>query len=404
MNRLSILIPLSLLFSNCWLVHGAVVQGPVFNPSNGHMYYLLSRNTWTASEEEAERLGGHLATIRNSAEQSWIFRTFGEGFGGGRLLWIGLQDAGTEGTFAWSSGDTNNYRFWAPGEPNNSSANEDYVAIYYDGHSAEGRWNDWGNISADPIGISFMGVAEVPPENFTRPLREPVLIDFEGLRGMPFQPQPAPASVRLSNQLRFTRGVSFTSGDSAVAVVNLGAGHAVSGTNGIGGISNGSLNYSATIAISFSLPEYPEVPASTDFVSVRLDQLGGGPTVRMTAYDLNGAVVGSTNVSDIGGRVLSLSGAGIHRVEIQGNGTAALDDLFFNGLSAEPELGIRREGVQLRVAWSGAFEGAVLEATTDLAPPVTWEPVGVAVESNGSERFVVISASEGQRFFRLQHQ
>ena len=36
----------------------AVLAGPITNAANGHLYYLLSANTWTASEAEAVGLGG----------------------------------------------------------------------------------------------------------------------------------------------------------------------------------------------------------------------------------------------------------------------------------------------------------------------------------------------------------
>src|SRR5436190_3555647 len=114
-----------------------VVQGPIMNPTNRHLYLLLSPNTWTASESEANGLGGHLATVNDADEQGWIFRTFGQGFGGGRLLWIGLNDVAAEGDFRWSSGETATNTFWAPGEPNNAGGNESYVALYYAGHDAQ---------------------------------------------------------------------------------------------------------------------------------------------------------------------------------------------------------------------------------------------------------------------------
>jgi len=66
-----------------------ILAGPVMNPGNGHVYYLLSQNTWSNSEAEAVRLGGHLATIRNAAEDRWVFSTFAA-WGG--ALWIGLTD------------------------------------------------------------------------------------------------------------------------------------------------------------------------------------------------------------------------------------------------------------------------------------------------------------------------
>lgn len=402
MNRIPLpaFVLLLVLFGCFFPLQSAVVHGPVLNPSNGHMYYLLSRNTWTASEQEAISLGGHLATIRNFGEQAWIFRTFGQGFGGGRLLWIGLNDVATEGVFTWSSSEAASFRFWAPNEPNNSSSGEDYVALYYAGHDAAGRWNDWGNVNLDPIGIPFMGVVEVLPENFNPRLLDPVLIDFEGLASTPFDSQPVPSGARLSNQL-LALGVNFASSNGPVAVVNLGSGHAVSGTNGIGGIRNGSLNYSAPISVVFSLPGFPDVPATTDFVSVRLDQLGGGPAVTLTGYSVNGEVVSSKTLGDVGGRVVSLTGAGIHRVQFRG-GTAALDDLLFNGLKALPEVSFRRQGNEGFIVWHAAFADYFVESTTNLASPIVWTKVETQPAPEGANVAIPISGTLTKQFFRLR--
>jgi choice-of-anchor C domain-containing protein len=166
----------------------------------------------------------------------------------------------------------------------------------------------------------------------------PTLISFEGLLGMPFMPQSVPEKSRLSNQFALALGITFSSAESSVAVVNLGQGHATSGTNGIGAIRSGSLNYSAPLTFTFSFPGYPEIPATTDFVSVRGDQLGGGTPLRMSAFDLGGALIASTNVSDRGGALLSIAVPGIHKVMINGNGSTAFDDISFNQLIAAREI------------------------------------------------------------------
>jgi hypothetical protein len=134
----------------------------IVNPANGHRYVLLNNNTWTASESEAVSMGGHLATIDNQAEEDWIFNTFGHYGGQNRLLWIGLNDAMAEGKFVWSSAEPVVFTAWAAGEPNSILA-ENYTAIYYPGHSTQNQWNDWGNITADPVGLPFNGVVEIDP-------------------------------------------------------------------------------------------------------------------------------------------------------------------------------------------------------------------------------------------------
>jgi hypothetical protein len=59
----------------------------------GHTYTLTPRSmSWTEAEAEAQRLGGHLVTINDAAEQAWVSETFG-GWGGW-YLWLGMNRSG----------------------------------------------------------------------------------------------------------------------------------------------------------------------------------------------------------------------------------------------------------------------------------------------------------------------
>lgn len=67
---------------------------------------------------------------------------------------------------------------------------------------------------------------------------------------------------------------------------------------------------------------------------------GAGTLLTLKAYDVNGALLGSTSVADTGGATLGLALAGINRVEFIGNGSTAVDDFTFNTVSAAtPEPG-----------------------------------------------------------------
>jgi hypothetical protein len=149
-------------------LRGSLAAAPVspwfVNPANGHSYALLGQSDWINSEVEAISLGGHLTAIGDAAEQSWVYQTFGRYGGRSRLLWIGLSDADREGQFGFSNGEAMTYTYWSPGEPNNAGGSEDYVAMFYPGHSRQGRWNDWGHRAADPIGVPFHGVVEIGAE------------------------------------------------------------------------------------------------------------------------------------------------------------------------------------------------------------------------------------------------
>jgi Lectin C-type domain len=143
-----------------------LASGPVVNPVNHHTYMLLRPTNWERAEKLAEKLGGHLATIRNQQEEDWIFNTFGDYGGERRLLWIGLNDLDNRFHFSWASGESASYTDWARHEPNNAGPRgEDYVAIFYPGHSQANKWKVWNSRGRDPIGLPMDGVVEIVPAN-----------------------------------------------------------------------------------------------------------------------------------------------------------------------------------------------------------------------------------------------
>src|ERR1700752_2542482 len=134
-----------------------VIAGPIQNPSNGHTYYLLSADTWSNSEAKAQSLGGHLATIRNAAEDSWIFSTFGSYVhGGSNGLWLGGVWSQGIDSFAWISGKPVAYSHWSSGEPNgifglppDQRAGKEglpqYLQVFGPDDYRAGEWNDQYN-------------------------------------------------------------------------------------------------------------------------------------------------------------------------------------------------------------------------------------------------------------------
>ena len=136
-----------------------ILSGPLFNPVNHSTYYLLTTNTWTASQAEAITLGGNLATINDAAENAFIFSSFSTFGGVDRDLWIGFNDADVEGVFTWISGEPVAYTNWGPGSPSNSLGIEDYVHLERTGFTSPGMWNDFPN-NAYPDRPTY-GVVEV---------------------------------------------------------------------------------------------------------------------------------------------------------------------------------------------------------------------------------------------------
>ncbi|MBK8974391.1 MAG: hypothetical protein IPM29_00545 [Planctomycetes bacterium] len=104
------------------------------SPHTGHWYGRTVPLNWWGAEAEAERYGGHLATIRSPTEQNWLVAIFGTGD-----TWIGLNDEQVERTFVWTSGEPVAYTNWAPGQPNNSGSGEDHTILW---SQAGGRWDD----------------------------------------------------------------------------------------------------------------------------------------------------------------------------------------------------------------------------------------------------------------------
>ena len=147
------------------------IAGPFVYPASGHSYFLLNRNSWTASEVEALGLGGHLATINDLAENAWVFTIFAALAKEHRpspdfhpALWIGLNDAAAEGVFTWASGESVSFTHWDAGQPNSAGGDQDYVHIR--GVSPippaqPGFWNDFGN--GNSAGDVF-GIVEIVPE------------------------------------------------------------------------------------------------------------------------------------------------------------------------------------------------------------------------------------------------
>ena len=89
-KNLNALFLVTLIFATLSEIRADVLVGPIlFEESK---YFLLTNSTWTEAEQEAQRMGGHLATIETVEENIFVFRTFSEYDNVERNLWIGLND------------------------------------------------------------------------------------------------------------------------------------------------------------------------------------------------------------------------------------------------------------------------------------------------------------------------
>ncbi len=106
------------------------------NSANGHHYLIVTpMMTWSVGKAKCEELSGHLATISDAAEKDFVKSLLASYPSGG---FIGLNDAATEGTFVWVTGEPRPYTNWSIGEPNNAGSGEHYVIML-----TSGSWNDY---------------------------------------------------------------------------------------------------------------------------------------------------------------------------------------------------------------------------------------------------------------------
>ena len=83
------------------------------------LYTIVDGPSWTEAEREANRLGGHLVTINDGVENSFLSQRFQDNSKGTHNnKWIGLSDYSNEGNFIWSNNSESTYRNWAVNEPN----------------------------------------------------------------------------------------------------------------------------------------------------------------------------------------------------------------------------------------------------------------------------------------------
>ena len=129
----------------------------ILNPTNNHYYGLTSsRANWDVAEGEAIAFGGHLAAINDAAENEFILANFFRNQDPDRILWIGLTDRSSEGTFSWMTGEPVTFTNWHHEEPNNkgvSGVAENYVAMNWHLVAAiagnEGNLGDWNDASIE---------------------------------------------------------------------------------------------------------------------------------------------------------------------------------------------------------------------------------------------------------------
>jgi len=113
-------------------IPGGAGCGPnyLFNSTNNRCYRFSSPGTWEQAEAEAVAAGGHLATLRNQDEVTWLLARLPAE----ELYWIGLYQtegaAEPDGGWAWISGEPVTFTNWAAGAPNNYRVGENRAVLF----------------------------------------------------------------------------------------------------------------------------------------------------------------------------------------------------------------------------------------------------------------------------------
>lgn len=136
-------------------IGGAPPAGAIESPINSHVYWLTGNMSWDSAKALAESMGGHLATIRNEAENQWIVSTYAP-VSPEIHLWIGLNDIGHTGTWVWVSGEPVTFTRWRSGQPDNIGGEHVGQIFVRSGFGwAPGEWNNHESYHEWPALIEF---------------------------------------------------------------------------------------------------------------------------------------------------------------------------------------------------------------------------------------------------------
>ncbi|MCB2228565.1 MAG: C-type lectin domain-containing protein [Desulfarculaceae bacterium] len=105
----------------------------------GHNYRVITtKMTWNQAQAYAQKLGGHLVTISDQAENQFV-SDLARAKGAGQQYWIGFTDQGSEGRWRWVNNQKITYTNWHSGEPNNAHGSENCAEV---GYHSKYTWND----------------------------------------------------------------------------------------------------------------------------------------------------------------------------------------------------------------------------------------------------------------------
>jgi hypothetical protein len=168
---------------------------------NGSIYYISKTiKTWEDAKLDCSNKGGKLIVINDANENAFIASSIGRN----EAVFIGLNDATTEGVFKWVDGTPFIYSNWEEREPNNGlgGQREDYVVLH--GWSG-GKWADYNKF------VSKRYILEKPCNNVNSNTSSVSIVQTDGIAsGSNFPVGNTTISYRATDACNNTLTCSFT--------------------------------------------------------------------------------------------------------------------------------------------------------------------------------------------------
>jgi len=137
------------------------------NPISGKVVGLTyGTSGWNAAEAQAVAYGGHLLTVRSSAENAWAITNFSAYWAApinGRGPFFGANDSAAEGSWLWSSGEPLTYGSQLYTTPWGSASPDNYLGFQHYGHYSLPQFNwVWDDIQEAGDTEPLRSLIEVP--------------------------------------------------------------------------------------------------------------------------------------------------------------------------------------------------------------------------------------------------
>jgi hypothetical protein len=216
MNRLSKILVL-VLAAGGFAAAQAVPSGVTYDLANQHTYLVTPGSlSWQSARAYAHGIGGYLIAINDANEANFVVTTYGPAQ---QARWIGLNDAASEGTFVWDSGEPVSYTDWCSGQPDDLGGVEDYVAIF-----SAGSTPCWNDVQSPGTGVQpTRGIVELPYG---------VRVNFDGLTpSCSSSPFPTPLGTPSAPEGVSWNGAGATAGRFPLVVNVAQDGMPVTGSN-----------------------------------------------------------------------------------------------------------------------------------------------------------------------------